>query len=490
VNDSISGARYLFTEINHQCGNYLGKSEVYFFQDMQTGIPSDVIENEWGHTVHKNSVLIRERILPVDPNTAQNYKFWEMNVTLGVSAHDLSFDELNSGLQGTVYAYGGGSLTVTQDVDARHALAIVGYNIKQNESPKNTYLISTTSLSFLSSSKHALFFDYWIEPQSMQSILALTKHPTPSPSPSPTTRISPLTNSPSESAHSSPIPTQTVPPSVNSPSERSDLSSREPSISRANPPSKFFIRRKVSIISIFILDTIPIDSKNWILVNSKNSINLIPYIDGLNHTAIVVELELVKELKYGSLLKLQVSSPALTTDYDERPKFLITSLSQQIIPIQDESLKNEVLQIEFWFDVYFSESPIFANFSIIFKKPITEINGSWEWLLFVDDENAGTDASPDRKRNSNLSLTIGLSAGIPILLIILCLIAYRMYKQKQRLENERKLEDEEDSISSRSLLSSASTITTLYSSSKASHPQKYFRYSQDSESVAGVGYRN
>jgi hypothetical protein len=86
-------------------------------------------------------------------------------------------------------------------------------------------------------------------------------------------------------------------------------------------------------------------------------------------------------------------------------------------------------------------------------------------------------------------LTLGLSVGIPILVIALCLIAYKMYKQKQRLEKERKLDEEDDSISSRSLVSSASTITTLYSSSKASHPQKYFRYSQDSESVAGAALR-
>jgi hypothetical protein len=86
-----------------------------------------------------------------------------------------------------------------------------------------------------------------------------------------------------------------------------------------------------------------------------------------------------------------------------------------------------------------------------------------------------------------MPLTIGLSIGMSILLIFIGLIAYKVYKQKQRLENEHKLDEEEDSISSRSLASSASTIATLCSSSKSSHPQKYFRYYHDSELVAGEG---
>jgi hypothetical protein len=93
-----------------------------------------------------------------------------MNATLGFPARDFQYDQYSSDSQHQKFNFGGGVLTIVPDLDAQHDSTRLRCNLIQNESPKNSFGIVVSSISYIPS-KHAPVFDFWIQPQSMQSIL-------------------------------------------------------------------------------------------------------------------------------------------------------------------------------------------------------------------------------------------------------------------------------------------------------------------------------
>jgi hypothetical protein len=181
--DTDSETAGLFADIQHMCQSYLWKTEIYFFQQVPVGEDYHKMLEKWGHGALINSVLIRQKISSVNDSSDafQSYKSWQMNSTFGFLTPVFGHESVShSDYDQYLFTYDGGNLIINQDLYSE-TVDISDFNtdVKQNQYPLVSFSLSI-SIELHSASKHVPTFDFWVQPDSMQSILG-SKRSTESP---------------------------------------------------------------------------------------------------------------------------------------------------------------------------------------------------------------------------------------------------------------------------------------------------------------------